>query len=1381
MAALPIALLVSTVFAAGAVGVSQYFGVTDEEGIVLNSGSIIRVGSQVRIAGASTKKLADTCLAKTTNTEPGLVTSINKDKKLVTVKCVRKNGLKVDTMTVDANDLEVVFGGPQAAGIQIMGGYATEGSIVQLKSSEKSGNSRALASPYYNSTGTVIQVYQKTKQLLVRATPTSNTNMKMEDQIYDGDTLQFVSPPRADRAIGLGNGVIRIGSSVQLVMREDGKTPVKPNGKLADPGYEKIGKVMTVDVDPSDRSKRLVRVKCFGKADTKYSNVNREVVYKEDELEAVPASKIPRTGVPIFGGLAALDVKVKIREERREVLKSKPLGRAAFGDMGTVGEIQKDSPDNLQVYVICNGLNPEEETGDWYEPEDLEMAEIDDKTGTPVFGGQVVVGSFVRVMESAKGRKCLGKSAYGDIGIVRGIDPTAAENLKLKISCGKDANTKQTEWYTPEEVMFYDPESEVGTELDKAKSRLARANDELRTAEQAGDEPAITAAKAKVEKSQKEVDELSGQRVSSQKANEVLSALSRKLADSRKLLQKSRDLREDIARETSCSKSTLSTVQQYINLTNTIIQNWMIANSVPTPDELSVARTKIQGSAVYESAMKKLVRAMNLAKSSGDIPEYLAKTQAENNLKNATTRSSDDPESKFDIADGLLSALAVATRNFKNLPATPEKAKYEAVDEALARFQDVTRDLETAAYAGDTPAEATMREVQETLVLKREELLSLQTQHEEKDAAANDACDEAHVKKAEADRAELVYNAAVKADRGDLNKDDAATQARIVALTAEIDRLSTPGTGATGPAPAQFLTPTMLQNSQEINRLNIEKAGLEKLLESRTTAKKSPTDALKVFMVALRDYVKQQKKCLDERRKERKISSRYGCLQISIDAAEDLIKKLKVEVDGRCGLIDKADEVIGVVETLVDAREKAYTAVQIAVDPTKRSGTFAAPFKGMPVETLIRTFQTLGAQIEQDPTTDRLRELVRMSGTYSNPEYNQDLDALKRHLGMAGGAESYQSYMNDVMSGPWRPYQTNEEEQEVQSPAPAPAREVQPLHTGPMRTGPLRSQSRFVEPEPEEEEGPLPSTSNLIEPEPEEEEGPLPSTSNLIEPAPARVRPPLLTPTELQQGQTTPQARARAPSPTPPTLEQTRAARNNVLNRPAPARVRKPLLTPTMLQRGPTTPPAPAPVADIETSKRLAKALVDTQIRLLQPKMLGAESILAEAQRLSSQADSQVGTAMFKLASVENARANIGKVDVKVGGAIDSFKWDTKAVSQCVIGRDKLADEEYKRDLAKLEEYEKRIESRLEAYKGQQGQQGQQGQKVRAKDIMSVADIETELKIQNLDPSRRAALIKRKNELLANPSLAAPAPAPAVTTPGGGRRRRFTVRRSRRS
>jgi chromatin segregation and condensation protein Rec8/ScpA/Scc1 (kleisin family) len=181
---------------------------------------------------------------------------------------------------------------------------------------------------------------------------------------------------------------------------------------------------------------------------------------------------------------------------------------------------------------------------------------------------------------------------------------------------------------------------------------------------------------------------------------------------------------------------------------------------------------------------------------------------------------------------------------------------------------------------------------------------------------------------------------------------------------------------------------------------------------------------------------------------------------------------------------------------------------------------------------------------------------------------------------------------------------------------------------------------------------------------------------------------------------------------------------------------------------------------------------------------------------------------MFKIASLENKRANIGKVDVKVGGAIDAFKWDTKAVSQCVVGRDKQADDDYKRDLAKLEEYEKKVETLLEPPKPQDNQKGKEGKKDFSK--MSVQDIEAYIQRQEEEQRKQENSLTNKSEdkkkriqdqisstkgrikdakdakdakeALKKKQTPSNTPASAAApTPGGGRRRRVTVRRPRRS
>ena len=205
-------------------------------------------------------------------------------------------------------------------------------------------------------------------------------------------------------------------------------------------------------------------------------------------------------------------MKVRLRAERKEAVASKPLGRPAFGDEGTVVDIQPEDKDNLQVLVVCNGKNPEELTKEWYEPEDLEIAEPEETDGEAVFGGRVTVGSLVRVRQSARGKKCLGTMEVGDVGAVKGIDPNAGENLKINVTCGRSMNAKKSEWYDPRDLELFFATEEAGTPLAQAQSELLEAQRTLNNLKSRQEAPTSKSiqeqevAEEAVKKAQEKVD-----------------------------------------------------------------------------------------------------------------------------------------------------------------------------------------------------------------------------------------------------------------------------------------------------------------------------------------------------------------------------------------------------------------------------------------------------------------------------------------------------------------------------------------------------------------------------------------------------------------------------------------------------------------------------------------------------------------------------------------------------------------------------------------------------------------------------------------------------------------------------------------------------------
>jgi hypothetical protein len=487
---LPVAMLGATVL--GAVGVYVGLIETDVKGsIKLSSGQRIYVGSEVRLTQTKKDGYPNSCLNKMGN---GRVTQIDETKR--TVKFVCRKGGRAESEELPADALDIVSSGINAVGIPIAGGYLIEGSRVRLLQSARAKNrGKGLASPFANAVGVVTHLNPKRRtDVMVRTERLDNSKGSFEEN-YQVEDLEFVSGPSEPGKRGIRGGTIGIGSTVQLKRGADGNIDPEVKKKHANTLFSKgsqayrltgekhndamgivrewevFGTVTRILTDPKT-SHDIATVRCVSKDPSK-SVVEED--YDLEDLEAVPARSVPRPGIPIFGGMANNDMKVRLRAERKEAVASKPLGRPAFGDEGTVVDIQPEDKDNLQVLVVCNGKNPEELTKEWYEPEDLEIAEPEETDGEAVFGGRVTVGSLVRVRQSARGKKCLGTMEVGDVGAVKGIDPNAGENLKINVTCGRSMNAKKSEWYDPRDLELFFATEEAGTPLAQAQSELLEA------------------------------------------------------------------------------------------------------------------------------------------------------------------------------------------------------------------------------------------------------------------------------------------------------------------------------------------------------------------------------------------------------------------------------------------------------------------------------------------------------------------------------------------------------------------------------------------------------------------------------------------------------------------------------------------------------------------------------------------------------------------------------------------------------------------------------------------------------------------------------------------------------------------------------------------
>jgi hypothetical protein len=736
MAALPIAMLSATVLGALGVGIAFSNSSSDtEDYILLVSGQRIRIETRVRLNEDGIKANPDSCLVG----QEGRVTKLNRDTRTVTVQC--KKGNKVEQHPADM--LSVTDSGINAPGIDIAGGWAVEGSTVRLlPSAKRLYPGRGLASPFYKAVGTIVAINKTRKEVHVTS-ESLNSKTDTATWYYNAVDLELVGRPIVNRKRGIHNGEIQEGSTVRLKVGADGKIlpdilakytkkfgltstagvdqPEKtlftqPSTKLAnEKEWEKTGKVTSVIEDPKDPSKTWVRVLCVSK---KSRGTVAEEQYDAADLEAVPATSIPRAGIPIFGGMAEEGVHVKVRVERRDAVASKPLGRPAFGEVGTVTRVDGEADDNLKVFVTCNGQNAEEQTGDWYEPEDLEVVDPDETEGEPVFGGRVVVGSMVRVMQSGRGKKCLGTMEVGDIGSVKGIDPNAADNLKINVTCGRSPAAKQSEWYDPRDLQVFFGVEDAGTPLAQARSALDIAERNLARQRRQPEYDAAEEARLlqDVANAKQSVDNLSKQTVDMTKVKEVYENAQEKLQSAQKLKRDIESLRLTASKQTTCDADP-GRAARFTQKFNQIEAFYIATrdNRVLDPNAenwnelLGTSMKPVQYSDRFKTAWQDLYRArqrLPAADQANDpLPAYKARLRLELELRINLVRTNRDSPEEFDNLGDVLRRLSNARTAYDAIPVTPLKSSLNDIDEKLQKLKDITRDIETAAYSGNTPTE----------------------------------------------------------------------------------------------------------------------------------------------------------------------------------------------------------------------------------------------------------------------------------------------------------------------------------------------------------------------------------------------------------------------------------------------------------------------------------------------------------------------------------------------------------------------------------------------------------------------------------------------------------------------------------------------------
>jgi len=1364
---LPVAMLGATVLG----GIGIYVGLIEPDvkgSIKLSSGQRIYVGSEIRLSPDKKDGYPNSCLNKMGN---GRVTQIDETKR--TVKFVCRKGGRAESEEIIADALDIVSSGINAVGIPIAGGYLIEGSRVRLLQSARAKNrGKGLASPFANAVGVVTHLNpQRRTEVMVRTERLDNSKGSFEE-IYQVEDLEFVSGPSEPGKRGIKKGTIGIGSTVQLKLGADGKIDPEVKKKHANTFFSKgsasyrltgekhndamgivrewetFGTVTRILTDPKT-SHDFATVRCVSK-DASKSVVEED--YELDELEAVPARSVPRPGIPIFGGMANNDIKVRLRAERKEAVASKPLGRAAFGDEGTVVDIQPEDKDNLQVLIVCNGKNPEELTKEWYEPEDLEVAEPDDTEGEPVFGGRVTVGSLVRVRQSARGKKCLGTMEVGDIGAVKGIDPNAGENLKINVTCGRSMNAKKSEWYDPRDLELFFATEEAGTPLAQAQSELLEAQrklNDLKSRQEAPTSKSIQeqeVAEEAVKKAQEKVDILTGQTLDMTKATEVYKNTKEKLESALKLKRDTEELRLKAAKQTTCQQDP-ERADTYSFKAQQIVNGWNERMEIlePSFDDLK----PIQGSENFKSVWRTLSQHFKNLNSITPPNEetrdaFRLVLERRISLNNFIRRPDRTSESNFIGLDDALRDVSEATTRYDQIPTAnnPYKSALETIDKDIQKLQEISSDIMSHAYSGDTATEKLLTRIQK-----------LKTDIDGKYGSALTEL--------------LLYTA----DYFRAFKSEAVAQHKYRTLKEKYEASVRKGR----------------ENTQQ------------SVIDSETLLRQSIDE--------LQRYLSSKMETVKARKKEAIKSSEVACLLISQETIEQMKNKVEKAVKDKCNILEDAERIMVGIDELITTRQRAFLAARIALDPAMVDDPAKAAFEISLDGDYAGRIDSLTAaltKLQSSPKLPNLQKLVDLCGKYTGDKILDEvkeyiakhtlggvrnvvgggpvedaeavnaqarLDAANERLrnvtsqnvGMAEGRAMAAAAEQDRLAA---------EQRAMDAAAAEEQRAAEQARLKATRLRQRLGQRNQAVSSPRTTRRIGVSTRTALVPEPPAPEPPAPEPPAPEPSAPA----PDAAPVQLPDPEL-------SPTPTTPS----RLKRGTNFRESVP----KPKLTVTPYRPILTLSESAAKV------RALGEKLANDQILRLKPRTSGRNVILQLAQDLTTNGDTQVQPILDERVSFQFALSNMNNVDTKVGGAVDVYETEMSKVKTCMATRKASAIEQYDKELEELQKQKRELMNTKTFDVQKQQQQGQQGnnadylnrmkQKTPEQLNIEIDDLQGRKRLIRPEPGkglnenqkRRLADIDSKIKLvsnLLNPQNQQQTP----TSSTGGQRRRFTVRQPRR-